>query len=63
MVAKEYPEHQRMLKLATHNAAHLLDTMEFHEDLRSALKPFPKSLEQLPERDVTAGLETVQEIS
>ncbi len=42
VVAKEYPDHQRMVKLATHNAAHLIDTIEFHEDLSSALKPFSR---------------------
>ncbi len=40
VVADEYPDHQRMVKLATHNAAHLLDSMEFHENLGDALKPF-----------------------
>ncbi|MEN8198493.1 MAG: TrmH family RNA methyltransferase [Thermodesulfobacteriota bacterium] len=40
VVADEYPEHARMAKLATHNAAHLLDRMEFHENLADALAPF-----------------------
>ncbi len=40
VVADEYPDHTRMAKMATHNAAHLLDTMEFHENLGDALKPF-----------------------
>ncbi|HIP82055.1 MAG TPA: RNA methyltransferase [Desulfocapsa sulfexigens] len=40
VVANEYPDHERMVKLATHNAAHLIDAMEFHENLRDALEPF-----------------------
>ncbi|HID03417.1 MAG TPA: RNA methyltransferase [Desulfobacterales bacterium] len=40
VVADEYPDHDRMVKLATHNAAHLIDSMEFHENLRDALEPF-----------------------
>lgn len=40
VVADEYPDHKRMVKLATHNAAHLLNSMEFHENLAEALKPF-----------------------
>lgn len=40
VVAKEYPNHDRMVKLATHNASHLLDSMEFHESLEEALQPF-----------------------
>ncbi len=39
-VANEYPDHERMTRLATHNATHLIDKMEFHENLRDALKPF-----------------------
>jgi tRNA/rRNA methyltransferase len=40
VVAKEYPDHRLMIKLATHNAAHLIDSMEFHEELSQALQPF-----------------------
>ncbi len=40
VVADEYPDHERMAKMATHNAAHLLDSMEFHQDLGDALRPF-----------------------
>lgn len=40
VVGDEYPDHHRMAKMATHNAAHLLDSMEFHENLGDALKPF-----------------------
>lgn len=40
VVGKEYPDHGRMIKLATHHAAHLIDAMEFHEDLADALAPF-----------------------
>jgi len=40
IVAKEYPDHNKMVKLATHNAAHLIDSMQFHENLKDALQPF-----------------------
>ena len=40
VVGDEYPNHDQMAKLATHNAAHLLDTMEFHQELSEALAPF-----------------------
>ncbi len=40
VVGKEYPDHDKMLKLATHNAAHIIDSMEFHEHLSDALRPF-----------------------
>ena len=40
VVADEYPDHDRMATLATHNAIHLLDSMEFHENLADALEPF-----------------------
>ncbi len=40
VVAEEYPDHDRMARLATHNALHLIDTMEFHESLAEAIKPF-----------------------
>jgi len=40
VVGDEYPDHRRMAKLATHNAAHLLDKLEFHENLADALAPF-----------------------
>lgn len=40
VVANEYPDHSRMIKLATHHAAHLIDNIEFHEDLAHALRPF-----------------------
>ncbi|MBU0946498.1 MAG: RNA methyltransferase [Proteobacteria bacterium] len=40
IVADEYPNHERMAKMATHKAAPLLDSMEFHQDLGEALKPF-----------------------
>ncbi len=42
VVAREYPDHQRMVRLATHNAAHIIDAMEFHEDLGDALRPFSR---------------------
>ena len=40
VVGDEYPDHSRMAKLATHNASHLLDNLEFHENLADALAPF-----------------------
>ena len=40
VVRSEYPDHARMAKLATHNAAHLLDQMTIHENLGDALAPF-----------------------
>ncbi len=40
IVADEYPDHGRMAKMATRNAAHLLDKMEFHQNLAEALQPF-----------------------
>ena len=40
VVGDEYPDHDRMATLATHNAVHLIDSMEFHENLDDALKPF-----------------------
>ncbi len=40
VVGDEYPDHGRMIKLATHHAAHLIDSMEFHENLAAALRPF-----------------------
>ena len=40
VVAEEYPDHARMAKMATRNAAHLLDSMEFHQNLADALQPF-----------------------
>ncbi len=40
LVAPELPERDRMLKLATHNAAHLIDAIERHDDLAAALAPF-----------------------
>ena len=40
VVCSEYPDHTRMAKLSTHNAAHLLDQMTVHENLGEALAPF-----------------------
>lgn len=40
LVRDELPEREPMAKMATHKAAHLLDTMEIHSDLTTALKPF-----------------------
>lgn len=40
VVADEYPDHDRMTRMATHNAVHLINSMEFHQDLAVALEPF-----------------------
>lgn len=40
VVTKEDPDYSKMVKLATHHAAHLIDGIEFHEDLGDALRPF-----------------------
>lgn len=36
------PDPERMAMMATHKAAHLLETMEYHESLESALAPFSR---------------------
>lgn len=40
VVGEQYPDHEQMAQMATHNAAHLLETMEFHSTLPEALAPF-----------------------
>lgn len=35
-----YPEREPMAKMATHNAAHLIDSMQYHTTLEDALAPF-----------------------
>ncbi len=40
LVREELPEREAMAKMATHKAAHLLDTMEVHDNLEDALAPF-----------------------
>ena len=40
IVRDEYPDGGEMAKMATHKAAHLLDTMEMHGSLEEALAPF-----------------------
>lgn len=40
LVCPRMPERTRMLALATHHAAHLIETMERHDDLGQALAPF-----------------------
>jgi len=40
LVCRQMPDRQKMLTMATHNAAHLIDTMERHDDLVLALAPF-----------------------
>lgn len=40
VVRDELPDRESMAKMATHKAAHILDTMELHTDLGQALAPF-----------------------
>jgi tRNA/rRNA methyltransferase len=40
IVRNSMPDHETMAKMATHKAAHLLDTMEVHATLEQALAPF-----------------------
>lgn len=40
VVRRDEPERDKMLKMATHNAASLIDSMELHSDLASALCRF-----------------------
>lgn len=40
VVRNEPPDREKMLKTATHNAAHIIDNMELHTELATALAPF-----------------------
>jgi tRNA/rRNA methyltransferase len=40
VVGENYPDYEPMAQMATHNATHLLETMEFHAELSKALEPF-----------------------
>lgn len=40
IVRDDEPERENMLKMATHNAAHLIDSMKRYENLADALTPF-----------------------
>lgn len=40
VVREHRPEREKMLKMATHNASHIIDTMEYHTDLASALSRY-----------------------
>ncbi len=40
VVRDEFPDYEPMAQMATHKAVHLIDNMEFHNDLAEALKPF-----------------------
>jgi len=40
LVRDQLPEREPMAKMATHKAAHLLDSMELHTSLEDALQPF-----------------------
>jgi len=39
-VRHELPDREKMLKMATHEAAHLIDAIEYHTDLGEAVAPF-----------------------
>ena len=40
LVRDEMPDEEAMAKMATHKARHMLDNMEVHKDIESALAPF-----------------------
>ena len=40
VIRKEDPDREAMLRMATHNAAHLIDTMQIFRQLEPALEPF-----------------------
>ena len=40
VVGERYPDYEPMAQMATHNATHILETMEFHTELSEALAPF-----------------------
>jgi tRNA/rRNA methyltransferase len=40
VVRKETPDREKMLKMATHKAAHLIENLRFCKDLKDALEPF-----------------------
>ncbi|MEE4240234.1 MAG: RNA methyltransferase [Desulfopila sp.] len=40
LIRDEMPDHESMAKMATHKAAHLLDSMEIHSSIEDALAPF-----------------------
>ncbi len=40
VVSDELPDRPRMAKMATHNASHLIDNLEHHQQLATALAPF-----------------------
>ena len=40
VIGDSRPEYEPMAQMATHNAAHILKTMEFHRELPEALAPF-----------------------
>ena len=40
VVRQEEPDREKMLRMATHKAAHLIENMELHRDLGEALAPF-----------------------
>jgi tRNA/rRNA methyltransferase len=40
LVCREMPDREKMLRLATAKAAHLIDNLEHHQELSSALAPF-----------------------
>ncbi len=40
VVRSERPDHEAMAKMATHKAVHLIDNMDFHNNLEEALAPY-----------------------
>jgi len=40
LVRDEMPDYETMVKMATHKAAHLIDSMEVHSNITEALAPF-----------------------
>ncbi|MEN8190274.1 MAG: RNA methyltransferase [Thermodesulfobacteriota bacterium] len=57
VVRQEYPEHDRMAKMATHHAVHLIDKMAFHDNLEEALAPFS----QVVATTARSGRQRIQE--
>lgn len=40
VVRQEPPDQQKMLKMATHHAAHIIENMELHQELAPAIAPY-----------------------
>lgn len=57
IVSDTRPNNEAMAKMATHKAAHLLDTMEIHANLEDALAPFSYVVGTTARRGRQRGLE------